>query len=492
LKILLINADAVHVEQKAAVPLGLLSIAAYLNDHGHTVEIYDRVVEGGSLHKHLKRFKPDAAGISAIGIESFPDAFRVSKALKKRNIPVVWGGQMPSLIPQVVLQNPAVDFVVIGEGEITMMTLLDALGGKGPLGDVNGLAYRENGVVKTNKPRAFADLAQLPVIDWRYVGLEKYFIQNFSSAKTLHVYSSKGCPGKCAYCYSPNYSACTWRARPIEYVMKEIQYLVENHGIDGVFFADDLLSPSAARLHELFKAISLSGLRFVWGCDLRVDRWSREDLQMMYDAGCRWIFFGIESGSPERQKKIRKMTDLQKAEETVNACREIGIVTTTSFIIGFPGETEAELKETVSYICRLQSDVKLAFYFYPVPNSELFAQLVASGCFKAPGTIREWMRYPKLNRLTMNFSQVPDRELKVVCSWFLWQSIFGNYRNYAGRSRVYAKKALGQTVENLRRRTPRSLRKVFAAVREFIGVAFYALTFPKILRKYGLKANGKR
>lgn len=486
MKVLLINADAIHVEQKAAVPLGLLSIAAYLDSHGHTVEIYDRVVESGSLCKRLQHFKPDIAGISAIGIESFQDAVKVSKALKKRNIPVVWGGHMPSLIPDVVLQTPSVDFVVMGEGEITMLALLDAVAGKCPFSEVNGLAYRENGVFKANSPRDYADLTQLPVIDWHYVNPKKYFIRNVSSSKTLHVYSSKGCPGKCTYCYSPNYSACTWRARPAEYFLSEIKYLVDTYGIDGVFFADDLLSPNRNRLQSLCSDIKQSGIDFVWGCDLRVDSWARQDLQMMYDAGCRWIFFGIESGSPQRQTAIRKMTNLQKAKETIDICREIGIVTTTSFIIGFPGETEAELRETATYLSGLRSDVKLAFYFYPVPNSQLYAQLVGEGQFKAPATMREWMKFPKLNRLTKNFSQLPDRDLKVVCSWFLWSSIFGKYRDYGGQSRVIAKKAFGQTFESLLRRTPRSLRKVCAAAWEFIGVAYYMLMFPGVRKKYGL------
>jgi len=486
LKVLLINANAVHVEQKAAIPLGLLSIATYLDSHGHTVEIVDRVFERGSLRKRLERFCPDIAGISAIGIESFPDAVKVSEALKKRNIPVVWGGHMPSLIPEVVLQTPPVDFVVMGEGEITMLALLDAIALDKPLSEVDGLAYRENGDIKVNRPRSYADLAQLPVIDWHYVDPKKYFIRNVSSNKTLHVYSSKGCPGKCTYCYSPNYSSCTWRERPAGYFLQEIRYLVDTYGIDGVFFADDLLSPNRNHLRSLCADIKKSGIRFVWGCDLRVDSLSREDLQMMYDAGCRWIFFGIESGSPARQTAIRKMTNLLKAKETIDACKEIGIVTTTSFIIGFPGETEAELRETATFLARLRSDIKLAFYFYPVPNSQLFAQLVAEGQFKAPATMREWMRYPKLNRLTKNFSQVPDRDLKVVCSYFLWQSIFKKYRDYGGNSRVIAKKAFGQTLENLLRRTPRSLRKVGAAAREFIGVAYYMLMFPGTRKKYGL------
>jgi radical SAM superfamily enzyme YgiQ (UPF0313 family) len=306
MNVLLINAEPFHVEQKNAIPLGLLSIATYLTEHGHTVQIYDRIIDGGNINSRLNSFPPDIVGISVIGIKSFKDAISVSKVVKKRKIPIVWGGQMTSLLPEIVLKTGVVDYVVMGEGEITMLSLMNAIAKKLSLSRIDGLAFIKNDTITVNKPRDYADLAQLPVIDWSFVDPEKYFVKNFNSNKTLNIYSSKGCPGHCTYCYSPHYSQCKWRSRPPEYFLKEIKYLVDTYGIDGVFFADDLLSPNMKYLEDLCHRITESGLQFVWGCDLRADIWRREELQMMYDAGCRWIFFGIESGSKDRQVKIRK------------------------------------------------------------------------------------------------------------------------------------------------------------------------------------------
>lgn len=486
MNVLLINSEAFHVEQKAAIPLGLLSIATYMTTHGHKVQIYDRIVEGGSAKKRLDCFRPDIVGISAIGIKSFRDAILVSKEVKKKKIPVVWGGQMASLLPEIVLKTGVVDYVVMGEGEITMLALMDALMSKTPLSNVDGLAYVETGVIKVNKPREFADLSQLPVIDWSYVDPRKYFIKNVSSNRTLHVYSSKGCPGQCTYCYSPGYSKCVWRPRPAEYFLSEIKYLVDTYGIDGVFFADDLLSPNRAYLNILCSKIIESGINFVWGCDMRVGTCSEEELRLMYNAGCRWIFFGIESGSDQRQKMIKKGTDLNNAFITIDLCKKIGIVTTTSFIIGFPGETEEELKETIKFIRKLNSDVKLTFFYYPTPNSEMYEELISNGAFTAPKTYREWLKFPKLNRLGKNFSKVPDRDLKVVSAWFLWSSIFGKYRNYKNESRVYAGKAFRQPLDAFKRGTLRSGKFIFLAAKEFLVITGYTALFPKIRKKYGL------
>jgi len=489
MNVLLINSEAFHVEQKAAIPLGLLSIATYLTAHGHTVQIYDRIIEGGSAKKRFDCFHPDIVGISAIGIKSFRDAIWVSKKAKKKNIPVVWGGQMTSLIPEIVLKTGVVDYVVMGEGEITMLSLMDAITNKTLLRDVDGLAFIENGNITLNKPRSFADLAELPVIDWSFVDPEKYFVKNVSSNRMLNIYSSKGCPGHCTYCYNPEYSKCVWRARPAEYFLSEISYLIKTYGVDGVFFADDVLSPNKTYLSYLCRKITESGLGFVWGCDMRIDTCGEEELRLMYDAGCRWIFFGIESGSENRQKKIKKCVSLDQALKTINFCKKIGIATTTSFIIGFPNETEEELKITISYILKINSDVKVAFFYYPTPRSEMYEELIDSCVFTTPDSYREWLKFPKLNRLGKNFSQVSDRDLKVVSAWFLWSSIFGKFRNVKKEFKMHTENDFGQTLEIFKRFTPVSIWKVFVAAKEFFLIIWYTAMFPKIRKKYGLFQN---
>lgn len=241
MKVLLINAEAFHVKHMAAIPLGLLSIATYLDQNGHEVQIFDRTVENTNLSEKLDLFLPDAVGISVPSFKCFPDALKISKTIKERNIPVVWGGAITSLVPNIVLETGVVDYVVIGEGEITFLELLHAIKNETSVCEINGLAYIQNKEITINVDREFADLADFPIIDFRFVEPENYFSENVECKKMLHIYASKGCMCQCAYCYNPYLSKGVWRPRPFKYFLEEIRFLVENYGMDGVFFADDLL-----------------------------------------------------------------------------------------------------------------------------------------------------------------------------------------------------------------------------------------------------------
>ncbi len=486
MKILLINAEAFHIKHKAAIPLGLLSIATYLKENGHAVRIFDRTVENTNIEKQLDSFTPDVTGIAAPAFKCFSDAIKISKLIKKRNIPVVWGGPITSLTPEIVLKTGVVDFVVMGEGEITFLELINAVAGKTPLREIDGIAYLENGEIRINKDREFADLAQLPVIDFSFVDPKKYFVENVGCKRMLHIYASKGCVCECTYCYNPFFSKCVWRQRPSNYYLSEIKYLVETCGMDGVCFADDLLSPNNAHLTELCNNIINSGVQFIWGGEFRADMPTRENLQLMYDSGCRWIYFGIESGSADRQKQIKKQLNLRKVKETIAACSEIGIVTSTSFIVSYPDETEEELKETVVYMQSLKADLLIPSFYGPIPKSEIYNELIKSNRFTVPKTYKEWEKMKMMDLFGKNYSKVPDRELKVVSSYFYFLNFLWKYPGDDSKSRVYVKKSFRQVWDLLKRGGPRSLYLVMLAANEFLQVVFYAVMFSRIRKKYGL------
>ncbi len=487
MKVLLINAGSYYVMQKTIIPLGLLSIATYLTNNGHTAMIYDRAIEGGSANKYMDSFFPDIVGISSLTFGSFPDAIKLSKLVRKRNIPVVWGGQIPSLVPEIVLQDGNADFVVMGDGEIALLDLINAITNKTSYHDIDGLAFIEDGEIIVNKQREFADLSQFPVIDWSFVDPRKYFIRNVNCKRTLHVYSSKGCPGQCTYCYNPCFSKGTWRARPMEHVLCEIKYLVDNYKVDGIYFADDLISPNKEYIYNFCKNIRESNIDFLWGCNLRADSCTKEELQMLYDSGCRWIFFGIESGSQERQKLIKKRLNLEKTKETIDNCSEIGISTTTSFIVGYPDETEDELKETVKYLIDLKSDVKIAAIYGVIPKSELYDNLVKNNRIEAPKTYNEWDKLKWLDKIGKNFSKVPGKDLKVIVNCVFLMIIGTKSGNTDEKSRFWLKRLFGQTFDLLKGGTIKSLVLFILSGAELLKIIYYSKFFPRIRKKYGFK-----
>lgn len=489
MRILLINAGTYNVTQKAVAPLGLLSIATFLKDNGHIVKIFDRTVERGSRERYIKSFAPDIVGISAITFGSFPDAIKLSKAVKKHHLPVIWGGQIPSLVPEIVLKSGVVDYLAIGDGEMTMLALINAIINETSFHDIDGLAFIDKGEIVINKDRAFADLAEFPIIDWTFVDPSKYFIRNVSCKRTLHVYSSKGCPGQCTYCYSPCFSKRTWRARPTEYILSEIKYLVENYELDGIYFADDLISPNKDYLFGFCKKIRECCIPFFWGCNMRSDTCNKEELQLMYNAGCRWILFGIESGSKERQKIIGKNLNLDKTKEVVDFCREIGIFVSSTFILGYPDETEEELKDTIKYMREINTNTKYPNFIGVLPKSELYEKMIEIGRLEVPQSYLQWEKLKMWDQLGKNYSRIPDKELKVVSACFSWADLFIKYPNSDNgkESRVIFKRAVLQTLDIFKRGTFYSIRLLIIAAKELIQIFYYAKMFPKIRKKYGLQ-----
>lgn len=486
MRVLLINAEAFHIKHKAAIPLGLLSIATYLDENGHEVQIFDRTVESTNLSKKLNSFLPDVVGIAAPSFKCFSDAVKISKAIRKRKIPVVWGGPITSLIPDIVLKTGVVDYVVIGEGEITFLELVNAIKDITSVGKIDGVAYIKNEKVVLNADREVADLADLPIIDFKFVDPKKYFVENIECRRMLHVYASKGCVCRCTYCYNPYFSKCVWRPRPFKYFLEEIRDLVENHGMDGLCFADDLLSPNKKHLADLCNSIIDSGIRFIWGGELRADVCDKEHLQLMYDSGCRWLYFGIESGTQTRQRAIKKNLNLQKTKQTIKDCAEIGIVTSASFIMNFPDATEEELKLTIQYMLDLKSDLSLPSFYGPIPKSEIYENLVEQGKIIEPKNYKEWEKIKMMDLLGTNYSAIPDLDLKVVSASFYFRGLLWKGSDEEKNARVNLNKAFKQLLGFMKNGSPKAFYLIALAAKEFVEIAFYALMFSKIRKKYGL------
>ena len=219
---------------------------------------------------------------------------------------------------------------------------------------------------------------------------------------------------------------------------------------------------------------------------MRTDNCTREDLQIMYDAGCRWIFFGVESGSEERQKAIKKRLDLKKATETINNCREIGISTTTSFVIGFPDETEEDIKKTIRFMQNLNSDVKIPALFAPLPKSEMYDELVKNKRLAVPSSYEEWKKLATIDSIGENFSKVPTKELKVITGYFYLSNMSNKTDKDDIEKGIWVKRLFRQAVDMIKRGNLKSVQLLFLAAKEFLEIIYYATMYPKILKKYDL------
>ena len=488
MRVLLINPSVGYYTRTMSTPLGLLSISTYLEQFGHRVRLYDRCVDKTKLKMIIRQFSPEIVGVSVMSSRGIKDAVRISKEIKTLGLTVVWGGQLPSLQLDLVMQNNFVDIVSFGEGEETWAELLDCFSGKKSLADVLGIAYKKDGKVVQNPCRPFIDLRKLPPTDWSLVDVPKYMQQYLGCKKMMYLYSSKGCPGRCAFCPNINYHKSTHRDRPNEQVVAEIKYLKEHYGLDGVYFSDEVWRISRSEMQDFCCRIKEVGQPFQWGVDLRVGIFNEEDYRMMYDAGCRWIFFGIESGSREMHRRMHKNIPYEKIKPTVELLNRIGFTTMASFIVGFPDETEDQLRETTNMINELPLGLTPIFHFTPLPGTEFYDTLVEQGRYDLPKKLEELTHIVATESLGTNYSCVPDKDLKVIKNWYIWKSFTNKTAIHDGKSFEFARQTIVSGLSTIAMKGVISFFvNGFAALHEFLYVFYYAHMFPKVREKYGLK-----
>ena len=490
MKVLLINPRTTGYSRSVTTPLGLLSIASCLKRAGHDVLLYDRTVKNTKLRDVLSSFSPDIAGISLISFKSIKDAIRLSDACAARGFPVVWGGPLASELFEAVLKIGSVTAVSIGEGEYTWIDIADALQ-RGPVdfSAIPGMAYRsEAGEAMRSPERPFADLASLADIDWSLVRIEDYFQSSYECSHMLYLYAAKGCPHNCAFCYNKDFHKCRYRKRPMETLLREIRYLVTEHGMDGIYFADELWCRNVSEMHRVCDDLKSLALPFVWGCQTRIGIFSEEDFRYMYDAGCRWIFFGVESGSERMIGKMNKHIDLSLAPQTFRNCKKAGITAIAAFIVGFPGETEDDLRQTVALIEQLDTSFVNLNYFAMVPGSDIYKEMTEKHLFPPYDDLYPIIKQSPIERLEYNYSAVRAEDLHVVRAHYMWKSFIAPNLSGSGGRFSFAGKVISDAFKSL---TGGSffdfVLSVFFSGWEFLQIFYYSHSHRGIRKKYGIK-----
>jgi len=383
-------------------PLGLANIAAYLEREGYSVAICDVLAEGSktlkrgknylrvglsekSIIERIEYYKPDIVGISSMFTAFAPDSHKLAEIVKNvfPQTLVIFGGSHASVLPEGVLADKNVDLVVIGEGEETLLEIVRRFEKKKSLDNILGTAVREKkGKVFINKPRPFIkDLDSLPFparhllpMDLYLTGSKKIeeasYVMRFPFAD---IVSSRGCPNNCIYCAVPKLWGRTWRAFSAKRVLSEIEFLVEEYGVREIHFLDDNVSVNKSRLHEICDGIIERKLDIKWTAPNGIAIWSLDKplLEKMKKSGCYRLTFGIESGSLETQRFIRKNLNLEKANEIMKIACDLGLWTFSTYIIGFPYETKEAMDQTFDYAIKSYSDFVGFILLMPFPGTDI-------------------------------------------------------------------------------------------------------------------------
>lgn len=487
MNVLFINPSTSKYTRSISVPLGLLSIASYIESKGHKVKIYDRSVSKLKLDEVISVFNPGLCGISLVSYKSISDVIEIGNQLTKQNIPVVLGGPLPSVLTELTLAYDFVDAVSLGEGEETWAELVEYYNCKtGNLENIAGLAFKKGNEVIYTKDRPFINLGTLPPLNWSLIEVEKYYQSSYGCKKMLYLYSAKGCPFSCTFCYNKDFHKSCYRKRPLGMLLDEIRYLVTNHGMDGVYFADEMWCRNKEEMHEICDSLKNLRLDFVWGCQTRIGIFDDEDFSYMYNSGCRWIFFGIESGSRRILEQINKRIEYDKIEKTFADCKKANIACIGSFIAGFPDETIEDLKQTVELIKKLDTSLINMNYLALIPGSEIYKRLVTEGKYVEVDSLEKFGKRNPLDKLEYNYSNIPDIDIKVVRAFYMWRSFTAS--DVPGTKKFsFAKKVVVDALKSVKTGDFISfIVSTYIAGIEFLKVAYYAHFFSDVIKKYGL------
>ena len=365
------------------VPVGLLSLDAFLRDLGHEATLANfSGFAWNRVRQVLKELRPAVVGISQF-THNRTDSLslaRLAKELDPGCFVVLGGPHATHACLEMLAEHRAVDAVVLGEGEETLKELLETIAAGGSLAAVAGVAYREGTQVLRSAPRApIHDLDALPVPGTR-IGNS---IAVDYRRQLEFIITSRGCPASCLFCSSPLFWGKGVRFRSPRSVADEISLLRERYGLVYFSIRDDTFTADRERVLEICRMLEEAKLGVLWNCQSRVTAVDEEMLIAMKRAGCECIQFGVESGSGAMLKALGKRITPMDIETAAAAVRRVGINLSVYLITGIPGEGEAELQETVRLVGRIKphdGQVSPLVYY---PGTQLFARAVRSGAAPA-------------------------------------------------------------------------------------------------------------
>jgi anaerobic magnesium-protoporphyrin IX monomethyl ester cyclase len=366
-------------------PLGLSYVAGALEKAGFEVQMLDNYQMRTTIDfvkQEVQKRKPEIVGITC-GSVTYRRAVEMAKAIKEVHptCKVVVGGWHASYLPESALENPEIDYAVMGEGERAMVELAtQIIKGADPqvIAQIPGIACRLNGKISKAAPKLIEDIDSIPYPARHLLDMNFYDRRiGYLKVKPVDVmYVMRGCPYQCRYCETKALWGMKCRAFSPQRVIGELKYMKEKFGSQGIYFIDDNFTINKQRTIELCHLMKENNLDLEWACDTRVDLLSEDLLKEMYEAGCRTIFFGIQSGSQRVLDILNTHTTPQKIEAAFKLCRKAGINIASSFMLGIPGETLADMETTYKFAKKLGPDWATFYVFIACPTSRLYEEVL--------------------------------------------------------------------------------------------------------------------
>lgn len=386
------NEDLSLREKRKAIaswpPLGVLYLATILNEKGLEVSVLDQPAKGftvGETAKWVEKEDPDILGFSTFA-SSGRTAALISNEVKKRDpdLIVVFGNYYATFNSERVLRKyPSVDLIVRGEGENTIVDLANYLRKEEKLQEIPGITFRKGkNIVSTPERPLIKDLDSLPFPD-RSLSDIKYQSMiagaKVATKKFTSIVSSRGCVYNCRFCSCQRFAQNRWRPRSVQNTLEEL-HLLASEGYEQLIFVDDCFTLNQKRVINLCRRIRKEKIQFEWTCEGRVDSCSSELFRELAKAGCKLIYFGIESANQRILNYYEKKTTPYQSRKAVEKARKAGIdVIIGSFILGAPDETREEIQNTIKFAEQIAIDFPQFNILGVYPGTEIWNEMQKRG-----------------------------------------------------------------------------------------------------------------
>lgn len=367
------------------VPLYLVYLAGAARLAGYEPVVFDAMGKFATyrdIEREIKKEKPSVVGVGAITstINEALNVLKVTKSIDPR-ITTVLGGVHPTFMYEELLSNPNVDFIVRGEGEATLRDLLKALDDKAGLPElmrIRGLAFRQGQeIIKTAKRPLAKDLDSLPTA-WDVLDWDSYTYFVMPGSRLGAVSTSRGCDQECTFCSQQRLWEQKWRGRSPEKIVEELAYIKKTYGLDVVLFTDEDPAKDADRFERLLDLLIEADLGIKILMETRADNIVRDrhSLHKWARAGIMHIYVGIENIDQNiLDSTMKKGITVEQGKEALRLLDEQGILTETSFILGFPDESPESIARTLQSAIEFNPDMAHFVAICPWPYADIYNEL---------------------------------------------------------------------------------------------------------------------